>query len=59
MYDFSEIPEVCEATDQGWAGIAKALRREGEPAVRNNLSRDRGLRKCWGDRDTLVCGLSP
>lgn len=56
MYD---LPELCAATDAWWAGIARALRREGIEDVPDRLSRTHGTEAIWQRPDLLlsqVCG---
>ncbi|HEY5598605.1 MAG TPA: PhnD/SsuA/transferrin family substrate-binding protein [Kiloniellales bacterium] len=56
MYD---LPEVAAATDAWWAGIARALRREGIEDVPDGLRRDRDLTRPWRAPDLLfsqTCG---
>lgn len=56
MYD---LPEVRRATDAWWAGLARALRRQGLIAVPEGLSRGGAFGAEWRDPDLLLsqcCG---
>jgi len=56
MYD---LPEIAAATDAWWAGLARALRREGVADVPARLTRDRTAHAMWRAPDLLLsqtCG---
>ena len=56
MYD---IPEIREATDSWWAGLAAAFRAEGLSDVPDTLNRIDDVASLWGARDMLfsqTCG---
>lgn len=56
MYD---LPEVADATDAWWAGLARALSREGVADVPARLTRDRAVQAVWRAPDLLLsqtCG---
>lgn len=56
MYD---LPEVTDATDAWWAGLARALEREGVADVPTRLTRDRTAHAVWRAPDLLLsqtCG---
>jgi ABC-type phosphate/phosphonate transport system substrate-binding protein len=58
MYD---LPELHAATDAWWAGIARALRREGIEDVPERLTRDRHTEEIWRMLDLLLsqtCGYN-
>ena len=57
MYD---LPEVAEATDALWAGLARRLRDAGIPAVPDRLQRGADARAIWSSPDLLfaqTCGF--
>jgi ABC-type phosphate/phosphonate transport system substrate-binding protein len=56
MYD---LPEVAAATDTWWAGIARALTRDGVADVPARLTRDQAAQVVWRAPDLLLsqtCG---
>ena len=56
MYD---LPELREATDAWWSGVARALRREGVEDVPDTLTRSRYTEDIWRREDLLLsqtCG---
>jgi ABC-type phosphate/phosphonate transport system substrate-binding protein len=57
MYD---LPEIEQATDTWWRGLAKAFRREGIADVPDNLWRCASFREVWTRDDLLLsqtCGF--
>lgn len=58
MYD---LPELRSATDAWWAGIARALRREGIEDVPDQLTREQSSEAVWQRPDLLlsqICGYN-
>jgi ABC-type phosphate/phosphonate transport system substrate-binding protein len=58
MYD---LPELRSATDVWWAGLARALRREGIEDVPNQLTREPRTEAIWQRPDLLlsqICGYN-
>lgn len=58
MYD---LPELCAATDAWWAGLARALRREGIEHVPDRLTREQSTEAIWQRPDLLlsqICGYN-
>jgi ABC-type phosphate/phosphonate transport system substrate-binding protein len=58
MYD---LPDLRSATDAWWAGIARALRREGIEDVPDRLTREQSSEAVWQRPDLLlsqICGYS-
>ena len=56
MYD---LPEVTAATDAWWAGLARAMRREGLSDVPDRLTRGPDVAELWRASDLLfsqTCG---
>ena len=56
MYD---LPDVTAATDAWWAGLARAMRREGIEDVPDGLRRDDDVKPTWRAPDLLfsqTCG---
>src|SRR5215216_8142633 len=56
MYD---LPEIEQATNTWWRGLAKAFRREGIADVPDNLWRCASFREVWTRDDLLLsqtCG---
>lgn len=57
MYD---LPQLRDANDALWSGLAGWLRRHGLDRVPDQLDRDRSLGEVWDDPDLLLaqtCGL--
>jgi ABC-type phosphate/phosphonate transport system substrate-binding protein len=58
MYD---LPELHAATDAWWAGIGRALRREGIEDVSDRLTREQSTEAMWQRPDLLlsqICGYN-
>jgi ABC-type phosphate/phosphonate transport system substrate-binding protein len=58
MYD---VPELREATDAWWSGLARALRSEGIAGVPDALARPPHIEEIWSSEDLLLsqtCGYN-